>query len=63
MRSVPIVLVGKEFWEPMVEWIKTTMLNDGKISPEDLNLFTLVDTAEEAMTHLLDKLNENSTNF
>lgn len=63
MRSVPIVLVGKEYWGPMVEWIKTTMLNDGKISSEDLNLFTLVDTADDAMTYLLDKLDKNSTNF
>lgn len=63
MRPVPIVLVGKEYWGGMVEWIKTTMLNDGKISEKDLDLFTLVDTAEDAMSYLTSKLNENKPNF
>ncbi len=63
MRSVPIVLVGKDYWGGMVEWIKTTMLNDGKISLSDLDLFTVVDTAEEAMEYLTSKLNENKPNF
>lgn len=63
MRPVPIVLVGKEYWGGMVEWIKTTMLNDGKISEKDLDLFTLVDTAEDAMIYLNSKLNENKPNF
>lgn len=63
MRSVPIILVGKEYWKGMISWIKKTMLTDGKISPEDLNMFKLVDTAEEAMNYLNKKLNENKPNF
>lgn len=63
MRSVPIILVGKEYWKGMISWIKKTMLTDGKISPEDINMFKLVDTAEEAMDHLNKKLNENKPNF
>ncbi len=45
----PIVLVGKEFWGGMFEWIKNTLLNDGKISPKDLELFHLVDTSDDAL--------------
>lgn len=45
----PIVLVGKEFWGGMFEWIKNTLLNDGKISPKDLDLFHLVDTSDDAL--------------
>ena len=63
MRSVPIILVGKDYWKGMISWIKKTMLTDGKISPEDLNMFKLVDTAEEAMDYLNKKLNENKPNF
>lgn len=63
MRSIPIILLGKNYWGGLVEWIKTTMLNDGKISVSDLDLFTLVDTAEEAMEYLNSKLNENKPNF
>jgi len=63
MRPVPIVLVGKDYWKGMIKWIKKTMLEDGKISKEDLDLFKLVDTAEEAMKCLLDGLEENKPNF
>jgi predicted Rossmann-fold nucleotide-binding protein len=63
MRMVPIVLIGKDYWKGMVKWIKKTMLEDGKISKEDLNLFKVVDTAEEAMEYILSKLDENKTNF
>ena len=63
MRSVPIILVGKEYWKGMISWIKKTMLTDGKISPEDFNMFKLVDTAEEAMAYLNKKIDENKPNF
>lgn len=46
----PIVLVGSEFWKGMVEWIeKVVQLEQQNISPEDLDLFTVVDTAAEAV--------------
>ena len=45
----PIVLVGKEFWGGMVDWIKNSLLSDGKISKKDLDLFHLVDTSDEAL--------------
>ena len=44
-----IALVGKEFWQPSIDWFVNTLLKDEKISPEDMDLFSLVDTAEEAM--------------
>ena len=46
----PIVLVGKSFWAGLIEWIKQIMLKKEKnISPEDLDLFSVVDTADEAL--------------
>ncbi len=49
----PIVLVGTEFWGGLISWITETMLSkENNISPEDLNLFRLVDTAEEATEHI-----------
>lgn len=45
----PIVLVGKTYWNGLVEWIKETMVTAGTISPEDMNLIQLVDTAEEVV--------------
>ena len=48
----PIVLVGKEFWSGLLDWIKNTLIEEGNISPEDMNLFRIVDTADEAIEHL-----------
>jgi uncharacterized protein (TIGR00730 family) len=46
----PIVLVGTEYWSGLVDWIKTVMLEKEKnINPEDLDLFSIVDTPEEAV--------------
>ncbi len=47
----PIVLVGSKFWGGLIDWIKNTLLEEGNISPEDLELFRVVDTAEEAVEH------------
>ena len=49
----PIILVGKEFWGGLVEWIKATLLDSAKnISPNDMFLFSLVDTAQEAVDEI-----------
>ena len=47
----PVVLVGSKFWSGLIDWIKNTLLEEGNISPEDLNLFRIVDTADEAVEH------------
>lgn len=48
----PIVLVGSAYWGGLIDWIKSTMLANRNISEEDLNLYRLVDTAEEAAEHI-----------
>jgi uncharacterized protein (TIGR00730 family) len=45
----PIVLVGKKFWAGMIDWIKEVLVDEKMISPEDLDLFSMVDTPEEAV--------------
>ncbi|NUQ81134.1 MAG: TIGR00730 family Rossman fold protein [Bacteroidetes bacterium] len=47
IKPVPIILVGTAFWGGLLDWIKTAMLADGKISPEDLNLFHVTDSEAE----------------
>lgn len=55
MHSVPVVCVGKDFWEPLDEWIKSTMLNNFEtISPQDTDIYHIVDTAEEAFDLIKD---------
>lgn len=62
----PIILVGKEFWSGMVDWIKNSLLEKEKtISKDDLFLFTVVDTPDEAVQEI-DKFYNNfllSPNF
>jgi len=48
--NAPVILVGKEFWGKIDDFIKNCMLKEkGTISPGDVNLYKVVDTAEEAM--------------
>lgn len=62
----PVVLVGVEYWKGLVEWIKASMLDAEKnISSIDMDLFALVDTAEEAFKYVDDfyKSHDYSPNF
>jgi len=45
----PIVMVGKKFWAGVIDWFKKTLVAEKMIHEEDLNLFNLVDTPEEAV--------------
>lgn len=45
----PIVMISKDFWTGLMDWIKERLLKEGKISEEDLEIFTVVDTVEEAV--------------
>jgi uncharacterized protein (TIGR00730 family) len=45
-----IALVGTEFWQPMIDWLRTHLLEkNANISPEDLDLYTLTDDPAEAV--------------
>lgn len=51
----PIVLVGKDYWGGLVEWLKMVMLKqENNIHAEDLLLFKVVDTADEAAAEIFD---------
>lgn len=47
--SLPIILVGKEFWSPLTEWVdKEVYGKQGAIDKEDLDIYQIVDSADEA---------------
>ncbi|MDB9779470.1 TIGR00730 family Rossman fold protein [Flavobacteriaceae bacterium] len=52
ITRVPIILVGNKFWSGLIDWIKNVLIEDKLISPEDLDLFSIVDTQEEVLTCL-----------
>lgn len=50
IQKFPIILVGKEFWSGLLEWVKTTLLDKfGNISAKDIDLIHLVDTPDEVI--------------
>lgn len=52
INMIPIIFVDKKFWGGMIDWFKNSLAEEGMISPKDLDLFHLVDTAEEAVSYL-----------
>ena len=52
ITRVPIILVGNKFWSGLIDWIKNVLIEDKLISPEDLDLFSIVDTQEEVLACL-----------
>ena len=52
INMIPIIFVGTTFWGGLVQWFRNQLEADGMISPEDMELFRVVDTAEEAVTFL-----------
>jgi hypothetical protein len=60
MKNFPIVLMGKDYWGGLVRWIKKSMVAEGTISKEDLDLFYLTDDPVEAATVIQRALEEGS---
>lgn len=53
IAKFPIVLMSKSFWGGLIEWIKTTLLEtNNNVNPEDLDLFYLADSVDEAVEHI-----------
>ncbi len=54
IRAVPIVLFGKDYWEPLLAFIEKTLYQEHKaINKEDMKLYTLVDSVEEAYDYIV----------
>ncbi|MBQ9501197.1 MAG: TIGR00730 family Rossman fold protein [Lentisphaeria bacterium] len=54
INMVPIIFVGREFWHGLVQWMKKTLVEEGMISPEDMDLFKVVDSGREAVDWLIE---------
>lgn len=49
MESLPVILVGREFWKGMLYWMRKTLVPCGMIDPPELEIFSLVDTPKEVV--------------
>jgi uncharacterized protein (TIGR00730 family) len=48
-RKMPIILVCSEFWRGMLDWLRQTLVDEGMISPEDMNLIQVIDDPAEVV--------------
>ncbi len=54
IRKVPLILFGKHYWEPLLGFIEETLYKEHKaINKEDMELYTLVDSVDEAYDYII----------
>ena len=53
-RSIPIILVERDFWAGLIDWFEKTMVGNGTIDPEDMNLIRLIDEPHEIVEAIFD---------
>ena len=49
VQHFPVVLFGTDYWAGLIKWMRSTALAQGKISPDDLKIFTITDDVDEAV--------------
>jgi hypothetical protein len=53
--SFPVILMGSEYWQGLIDWMEQKMLKDhGYIAPEDLDVFTVLDDPKAAVKVIID---------
>ncbi|MCX8111038.1 MAG: TIGR00730 family Rossman fold protein [Syntrophorhabdaceae bacterium] len=52
VKPFPVVLMDSSYWNGLINWIRDTMLATGKISPEDMNIFRVMDEPEEVVEYI-----------
>jgi uncharacterized protein (TIGR00730 family) len=50
----PVVLLGRDYWSGLLDWLRTTVAQDGKVGAADLDLLTVLDDPDEAVQHIID---------
>jgi hypothetical protein len=58
VKHFPVILMGKDYWSGMVEWLRRTVVAEGKIDPRDLLLFHVTDDPAEATRIVIEARNE-----
>ncbi len=50
IRSFPVIFMDSKYWKGLIDWMKDTLLKAKAISESDLDIFSVVDTPEEAIS-------------
>jgi uncharacterized protein (TIGR00730 family) len=54
IKNFPLVLMGVEFWKPLTDFLRGTLLKEGTIDPADMDIFLVTDSPGEAVDHVRD---------
>ena len=47
IKPLPVILVGKDYWSGLLEWIKKCLLQEKRLSPEDIEILQIIDDPKE----------------
>lgn len=50
----PIILLGTDFWGGLVNWMRDKLVDEGMISPDDMDLILVTDSVDEAIAHIVE---------
>lgn len=50
MKPCPVILMGTDYWQGLLDWLRSSMAAEGLISPNDLDIFTVTDSIDEAVS-------------
>ena len=53
IKPLPVILVGKDYWAGLIDWIKARLIEEKMASDDDLNIFTLLDDPEEIVQQVI----------
>jgi hypothetical protein len=53
IRRFPVVLMGRKYWEGLIRWMESTLIDERTVDAEDLNMFYLTDSAEDAVEYII----------
>ena len=54
IRPLPVILVGSEYWNGLIQWIKAKLLKEGMISPKNLNILQVIDDPREIVKTIIE---------
>jgi uncharacterized protein (TIGR00730 family) len=61
ITSFPVVLIGTDYWSGLLDWLRGTVLAEGKIDASDLDMLTLTDDADHAVRLMVEASAQDGT--
>ena len=52
VKSFPVILMGREYWQGLLDWLKNSMLQQDMILPYDIEMIQIIDEPEDVVKHI-----------